>query len=146
MMRWILLLPLLALTACSTVDSRIKERPAVFNSLSPSQQELVQSGRIAEGMNKDAVYIAWGRPDEVVNGSTRGRSFEEWLYETSDLDYIDNYQPYPIYWGGGGRRHRGGWGWGYMYDPIVVSSPPYVYKSTRFENGKVIGWRRMPRR
>ncbi|HEY5891649.1 MAG TPA: hypothetical protein VIT91_00330 [Chthoniobacterales bacterium] len=139
-MRWLLLLPLLALTACSTVESRIKENPAAFNSLSPKQQTLVQNGRIAEDMSKAAVYIAWGRPDDIITGSSRGKSFEEWLYETTYVDFVSYYRPYPVYYG---RRY---WGWDYFYDPIVVYSPPYVYKSVRLENGRVVGWRQMPRR
>ena len=40
----------LALAACSTVDSRIKEKPAVYSSLSPRDQALVKSGMIREGL------------------------------------------------------------------------------------------------
>lgn len=139
-MRWLLLLSLLALTACSTVGSRIKENPAAFSSLSPKQQALVQNAQIAEGMNRDAVYIAWGRPDGIVTGSDHGKRFDEWLYESTYVDYVNYYGPYPYFYG---RRY---WTWGYyFYNPTVIYSVPYVYKSVRFENGRVAGWRRMPR-
>jgi hypothetical protein len=42
----------LLLAACSTIESRMKEQPAVFASLSPQDQALVQAGRIREGMSK----------------------------------------------------------------------------------------------
>lgn len=66
----------LLLAACSTVDSRIKERPAVYSALSRRDQALVRSGTIREGLSKDAVYIAWGAPAQVRSGSRNGHPYE----------------------------------------------------------------------
>jgi hypothetical protein len=52
----------LFLAACSTIDSRIQEKAAVYSSLSPRDQALVKSGMIREGLPQVAVYIAWGAP------------------------------------------------------------------------------------
>ena len=57
----------LFLAACSTVDSRIHEKPADYSSLSPRDQALVKSEMIREGLPKGAVYIA--------RGCTRPNSF-----------------------------------------------------------------------
>jgi len=48
----------LILTSCTTTETRIKERPAAYAALSPSDQALVQQGQVREGMSQDAVYIA----------------------------------------------------------------------------------------
>lgn len=70
----------LALGACSTVESRIKERPQAFAALTPHQQALVRSGVVANGMPQDAVYIAWGKPDLVTAGQRHGKFAETWFY------------------------------------------------------------------
>src|SRR3954464_8411077 len=83
------------LTSCTTVDTRIAERPDAFHRLSASDQALVQHGRIREGMSRDAVYIAWGPPSARVPGRNRGHVVEVWIYEaTSAGDY-----PGPFYFG-----------------------------------------------
>ena len=64
----------LFLAACSTVDSRIQEKVAVYSSLSPRDQALVKSGTIREGLPKGAVYIAWGAPAQVRSGSRKRSS------------------------------------------------------------------------
>src|SRR3982074_1719458 len=43
----------LVLAGCSKVDSRIKENPQLFQSLSPKDQELVSRGQIRIGMPQD---------------------------------------------------------------------------------------------
>ena len=58
----------LFLAACSTIDSRIQEKGAVYSSLSPRGQALVKSGTIREGLPKEAVYIAWGAPVQISFG------------------------------------------------------------------------------
>ena len=59
---------ILSLCGCSTVQSRIRERRSAFEKLPPRQQELVIHGKVSEGMSADAVYMAWGRPDEITRG------------------------------------------------------------------------------
>lgn len=82
------LIPLLAGVAllfaagCQSVESRIKERPEVFNSVDRATQEKIKQGIIDLGYTADMVYLALGNPDtkrESVNAS--GRS-ETWIYST----------------------------------------------------------------
>src|SRR6186713_451559 len=61
----------LSLTGCTTVETRIAERPEAFRRLSPTDQTLVQQGRVRDGMSRDAVYIAWGPPSQRVPGRNR---------------------------------------------------------------------------
>lgn len=70
----------LLVAGCSSVESRIKRNPASFANLSSDQQALVLQGQISEGMGKEAVYLAWGRPAETAFGSVKGKRFEEWRY------------------------------------------------------------------
>jgi hypothetical protein len=91
-------------------------------------------------MPKDAVYIAWGKPDQVVQAeSEQGRS-ETWVYEGSYL------RPYH-YWSYG----YGGWGsyYGYHYPfPYFETDwypQYYVSREVQFENDLVKHWRSLPR-
>lgn len=137
-----LLIALVVLTGCSTVESRIKERPETYNNLSAKQKNLVSAGEVSEGMRPDAVYLAWGKPDQVFNGTERGDNVEEWIYEASRSEVSSRYRPQPIIYNRGGRYYGG---WDYVFEPVIISHP-YPYKSIRFENGKAVAWRRTPLR
>ena len=142
---------------CTTIDTRIAERPEAFRSMSPADQALVQSGRIREGMSRDAVYIAWGPPSQRAPGRNRGNIVETWIYDaTAAGDY-----PGPFYYGGryghglgygyfGGYRHRFGRRH-YFYDPFY---DPYFYNRANivryperivsFQGGRVISFQFLP--
>lgn len=55
---------LVGLVSCSVITpaDRIRENPAMYQNLPSEQQTLVQQGRICNGMNQDAVFLAWGCP------------------------------------------------------------------------------------
>lgn len=125
-------LAILLLCGCSTVQSRIRERHATFERLPPSQQSLVLRGEVREGMSRDAVYIAWGRPEEVSRGTQRGRSFEVWTYYMATQEVIPRYTYVPRVVG----RHR-------ILDSIY--NPQYIthwqpYRAAVFENGRIVSW------
>src|SRR5437870_4578266 len=80
---------------CTSVPSRIKERAAAFHGLSAADQELVARGKIREGMGKEAVYIAWGKPDEISHGNSAGRDFETWLYFAYEPETAYDYDVVP---------------------------------------------------
>src|SRR5204863_8844932 len=63
----------LFLSSCSTTETRISGHPEIFQSLSPRDQALVRDGKIREGMSQDAVWLAWGTPDQKGSGTARGR-------------------------------------------------------------------------
>jgi hypothetical protein len=103
------------LSACASTQDRANSRPAAFRRLSPGDQQLVLNGQIREGMDKDAVYIAWGAPDRVFQGSSQGKPFESWVYITQRTTpapgpfyygpYLGLY-PSAVVVGGRGRRGR----------------------------------------
>ena len=147
------------LTGCSTTESRIKEHNDLFASLSPREQELVSRGEIRVGMSENAVWLAWGSPDQKSVGAMRGRQTETWLYMNTSYPYP--YRPYPYYgygYGGFGgyggvaviRRHHHGrfvFFGDPFYDPFYYSYIPpsvsYPYKTVTFSNGRVVSFQRL---
>jgi len=119
----------LILTSCSTPQTRISERPDLYQSLSHRDQALVSQGQIRIGMSRTAVWLAWGSPDRRIVGNMGGGPTETWLY----IYYATYYPP------------DGPWGpWGYFgdpfYDPFYYSyipSIPYPAKVVTFARGRV---------
>jgi hypothetical protein len=142
----------LILSSCSTPEERIKEHPEIFQTLSPQDQSLVSQGKIREGMSMNAVWLAWGTPDQKAQGSARGRAVETWIY--NEYVYADAPYPYPYgpygyggYWGGGVVfHHHGGHRFAIIgdpfYDPFYYSYIPprvaYPSKTVTFSNGRVV--------
>lgn len=126
------------LTACSSVTptERIAANPAVFRSLTPQQQSLVRNGEIAEGMSPQAVFLAWGYPENApYHGEKGGKKYTKWVY--SRLKPIYNPMPamwYGSYWGTRGWYGGGSW-WGNDIT-YIPENTAYVL----FENGKVTSW------
>jgi hypothetical protein len=149
----------LMLIGCSTTESRIKEHHDLFASLSPRDQELVNRGEIRVGMSENAVWLAWGSPDQKSVGAMRGRQTATWLYINTSYPYP--YHSYPYYgygydgYGGFGgvgviRRHHHGRFVFYgdpFYDPFYYSYIPpsvsYPNKTVTFSNGRVISFQRL---
>jgi hypothetical protein len=125
--------------------------------MSPTDQALVQQGKIREGMSQDAVYIAWGPPSQRVPGRNRGRIVETWIYDaTAAGDYPGPfYYGYPYGYGPGfygsygrrlGRFHRH-----YFYDPFYdpffyshANIVRYPERTVSFQNGRVIALQFLP--
>ncbi len=95
----------LALAGCSTVDSRIREKAAVFNQLSPADQARIRQGIIAVGFTPDMVYMALGNPTEIRLHTIAAGQETLWIYST----YYDRYE---------GTVHAGYRRWVY-YDPRI---------------------------
>ncbi|MEP6698683.1 MAG: hypothetical protein ABJB09_03045 [Verrucomicrobiota bacterium] len=147
----------LFLFGCTTVDTRIQERPEAYHRLSPGDQALVQQGKIREGMSQDVVYIAWGAPSQRLPGRNRGRIVETWVYDASAAgDYPGPFfygQPYGFgigfggfYGGRRGRLHRG-----FFYDPFYdpffynhANIVRYPERIVSFENGRAISFQFLP--
>lgn len=142
MKRVILLLVAAAFfTACaSTIQDRRKERFAAYSALPPETQTLVDKGQIKVGMPKDAVYIAWGKPDQIIQSETNQGRAETWVYHGSSL------RPYH-YW------NYGYHGWGPYYHYYSMPLPYldtdyypvyYVSAEVTFQNDRVTSWRNLP--
>jgi hypothetical protein len=149
----------LTLTSCSTTESRISEHPEIYNTLSPKDQALVQQGKIRSGMSQDAVWLAWGSPDQKAAGSMRGRETETWIYVGYAPAYpYSNPYPYRPYYGGpyygfgftsvgvvrSHHNHRFVFYGDPFFDPFYYSaippSIPYPEKTVTFSNGRVMSF------
>jgi hypothetical protein len=130
---------LMASCVPSTPQTRIQREPGKFEALSGKQRSLVEQGQISNGMPPDAVYLAWGRPSRVFQGSKEGKSSERWDYAGSRPVYYSNfYGSYGGYYGPyRGRGYYGGYGFG-----PEVAYIPYRMASVWFVNGRVDAWER----
>jgi hypothetical protein len=142
----------LILSGCSTTETRISEHPEIFQQLSPRDQDLVSQGKIREGMAENAVWLAWGTPDQKASGVARGKSVETWIY--NEYTYASARYPYPYgpygyggYFGGiGGFHHHHGHRFAIIgdpfYDPFYYSYIPprvsYPSKTVTFVNHRVV--------
>ncbi|MDF1816815.1 MAG: hypothetical protein P1V20_31725 [Verrucomicrobiales bacterium] len=66
--------------------NRISQSPDKFSKLSKSQKTAVKQGQVCRGMSKDAVCLAWGKPDQVQKSGKK----VVWIYmsrEQVDYDY-----------------------------------------------------------
>lgn len=145
----------LALTGCSTIESRISEHPEIYQNLSPKDQALVNEGRIRSGMSSDAVWLAWGNPERRFAGEMRGRNTETWVYVRYETAYGYGY-PYGYPYGPFGFGYAGiGVAHAYhghhflfygnpYFDPFYYSyippSVPVPYKTVTFSNGRVMSF------
>lgn len=119
----------LILAGCSTPQTRISERPELYQSLSHRDQVLASQGQIRIGMSRAAVWLGWGSPDRKIVGNMGGGPTETWVYV-----YYATYPYYPFepldeYFGAP------------LYDPFCYSwfppSIPYPGKVVTFAHGKV---------
>lgn len=130
---------LLASCAPSTPQYRIQKEPQKFEALTPKHRELVEKGQITRGMPRDAVYLAWGKPSQVFQGSKKGRSAERWDYAGTRA--VPAYGYYGAY-GYGPYRHYNPYLYsGYGIGP-EVAYVPYRIASVWFIADHVDSWER----
>jgi hypothetical protein len=115
----------LTFTGCATTEARISQHPEIYQRLSSRDQALVSQGQIGPGMTKDAVWLAWGTPDQKIPDNMGGRPTETWVYL--------RYETPPSY---GGPYYYGPFDWSYI-------PPRFVYpsKGVTFSNGRVVFFR-----
>ena len=115
----------LLFTSCATTEARISKHPEIYQRLSPRDQALVSQGQIRPGMTMDAVWLAWGTPDQKVPGNRRGDPTETWVYL--------RYETPPSY---GAPYYYGPFDWSYIPPKFI-----YPLKGVTFSNGKVVFFR-----
>ena len=144
----------LIFAGCATTETRISDHPEIFNSLSPRDQALVRQGQIRAGMSQNAVWLAWGSPEQKAVGNMRGRPTETWIYITYTTGYGYGYPyGYPYHAGFGfgsvavvrAHHHRSFVFFGDpFFDPFYYSyippSIPVPYKTVTFANGRVMSF------
>ena len=77
---------------CSTVRSRKTERAEAYNALSPRYRALVDEGFIDVGMNTNAVYIAWGKPYEIMRVDFPSGERTVWVYTGATAEQVSSWQ------------------------------------------------------
>src|SRR2546427_10149310 len=78
---WLVFRLSLAACATSTIESRKRERSAVYAALPPDQRQLVDQGQIKVGMTPDAVYVAWGPASEILESEDAQGHTTTWIYQ-----------------------------------------------------------------
>jgi hypothetical protein len=143
--------------SCSTVGTRISGHPEIYQSLSPQDQALVSRGQIRPGMSQNAVWLAWGSPDQRVVGDMRGRLAETWVYVTYTYAYPYGYPygpPGPFvgsfgFVGVSRIHHHFHRTFVFVGDPFFdpfffpayfPPSIPVPYKTVTFSNGRVVSF------
>ena len=133
----------------STPKTRIEKNPQMFAKLNAQDRNLVYKGLIREGMTRDAVFLAWGRPDSVSVGVNRGRESETWTFEgqrpirSMSMNMGFGYGGF----GGFGYGGLGGFGpFGYGGYPMMgtgtaVTYIPYTAGVADFVGGRVVSWK-----
>ena len=118
----------LIFTSCATTEARISKHPHMYQRLSSRDQALVSQGQIRPGMTMDAVWLAWGKPDQKIPANMGDGGGETWVYL--------RYETPPSY---GGPYYYGPFDWSYI-------PPKFVYPSrgVTFSNGKVVFFRYLP--
>ena len=123
--------------ASSTIEKRRAERITAYETLSPEYQQLVDAGEIKTGMPKDAVYIAWGKPDDITYSEDSHGKLETWLYYGR---YMKEYR----YW----NYHaiNRGDGEEYLVRHLESDYNPESFLKAEliFSRGKLISWRTYP--
>jgi hypothetical protein len=126
----------LAGCASSTVETRKQERYGAYSALAPELRAQVDSGKIKVGMTEDAVYIAFGKPDQILQEENAAGATTRWLYRGTHLEEYRhwNHRPYHV------GRH-------YLSEPVYTVDyypRPYVRTEVVFRNGVVSEWRTLP--
>jgi len=118
----------LIFTGCATTEARISQHPEIYQRLSSRDQSLVSQGQIRPGMTTDAVWLAWGTPDQKIPANVGDSHDETWVYL--------RYETPPSY---GGPYYYGPFDWSYI-------PPKFVYPSrgVTFSNGRVVFYRYLP--
>ena len=78
----LLLVALLSVTGCQSVDDRIQQMPDVFAKLDPATQSKIKQGIIDLGYTEDMVYLALGKPDEKHEKLDSSQHVTTWVYNT----------------------------------------------------------------
>lgn len=121
----------------NTPEMRRAERAAAYAALPAEQRELVDHGQIKVGMSTDAVYIAWGKPAQILQSENERGGVTTWLYEG---DWMKESR----YW----AYRQTGIGPDLFLERYLINDyqpRTYVSAQLRFVDGKLKEWQTLPR-
>jgi len=121
----------------NTLETRRSERAEAYAGLPADQRELVDNGQIKVGMSPDAVYIAWGKPAQVLESENERGNVTTWLYE-------GGWMKETRYWA---YRQTGNGPDLFLERYLINDYQPrtYVRAQLRFVDGKLKEWQTLPR-
>jgi len=122
-----------------TLEERRAERATAYAALSAEDKKLVDAAQIRIGMPEDAVFIAWGKPDEVTDSEDQSGRQKQWFYR--NFYFKEN-----RYWTY--REGPGVAGQPVVFERFLQSdldSRSYISAQITFKDGKVTNWRTLPK-
>lgn len=134
-------LVVVALAGCatpSTVATRRTERTAAYSALPETERALVDQGQIRSGMGEDAVYIAWGRPAQVLKSGDASGERTTWLYHATATDSYH-------YWSYREQTRKDGSTFLDRSMQTDYNFRDYVSAELVFRDGKLDRWRMLPK-
>lgn len=118
----------------SGVGKRKAERKAAYRSLSTESRKRVDQGGIQDGMDTNAVFIAWGQPTAVLHFDVPAGKQEVWTYERN-WTFVKSQKI------GAGVDYYGR----PTYKTVTQRIPTtYAARSVVFIGGKVAKWKESP--
>lgn len=79
---------ILLLAGCSTINSRIRGKAVLFESLPVETQEKIRKGTVEVGYTPDMVFIAMGEPHEKRRIRSANRDGMTWVYNVYFQDWV----------------------------------------------------------
>ena len=71
---------LLVAAGCASVESRIQDNEAAFNTWPADVQEKVRAGKVEMGFTPEMVEVALGKPDRTSSRTTERGQADVWVY------------------------------------------------------------------
>jgi hypothetical protein len=119
------------------IAKRRVERASTYQALTPEQRSLVDRGQVQVGMPEDAVFIAWGKPAQVLRRGDATGEETTWLYSRSTTDQFVNWNYIEVR-GRDGNRYL---------DRVVTTEyafQDYVSARLTFRGGVLTQWETLP--
>ena len=131
---WLAVAVLATGCATSSIEQRRTERREAYEGLAPDVRAGVDRGEIREGLDTNAVFIAWGSPTQVEGTTTPEGVQVRWEYwrTWTRLYPYWSYEPGP-----------NGYYATVEYRPIARSWK-YLSAWVAFQNNRVVRWNRFP--
>ena len=67
-------------SGCATVESRVQDHQAAFNSWPADIQEKVRAKKVDVGFTREMVEVALGKPDRLASRTSAEGQSEVWIY------------------------------------------------------------------